>query len=195
MEGVLPQLIRERKSRDSSPREQAAVGPDKMHQPVPSKPTQPEGEADHTRDVKLFEEARIKWLAEDFPGARRAFQSLINTYPDSRYTATAFLGIADIFFDEEGTARLQIAHSQYRDFLAFFPNHRSAERALFRSAAISHRLAVSGKDVNEVDRLARDAEARLEQLLRSNPSGELKSSAENLLSQVRALRAFPARAP
>jgi GWxTD domain-containing protein len=53
--------------------------------------------------------------------ARKMFQLLINTYPDSQYSASSYVAIADSFNEEGGEVNLLRAEDQYKNFLIFFP--------------------------------------------------------------------------
>ena len=70
-------------------------------------------------DTALFENG-MKYLKKNqYIKARLAFQTLINTYPDSEFTPISFLSIADSYYREGGTSNLLQAEAQYKDFIIF----------------------------------------------------------------------------
>ena len=53
-------------------------------------------------DQKLFENGMNFLEKNNFIKARLSFQTLINTYPDGEYAPSAFLAIADSYYEEGG---------------------------------------------------------------------------------------------
>ena len=70
-------------------------------------------------DQQLFETGMQYLDKNQFIKARLAFQTLINTYPESEHTPTSMLAIADSFYKEAGTTNLLQAETQYKDFIIF----------------------------------------------------------------------------
>src|SRR5258708_13162147 len=73
-------------------------------------------------DKTLFDRAMKEMKGAKFVVARTLLETLINTYPDSEYVARAKLSIGDSWMAEGGTAAMQQAEAEYKDFITFFPN-------------------------------------------------------------------------
>lgn len=133
-------------------------------------------------DTTLFENG-MKYLEKNqYIKARLAFQTLINTYPDSEYTPVAFLSIADSYYEEGGTENLLQAESQYKDFIIFYPTHERADDAQMKIAAINYRLM---KPADRDPTYARKAEVELEKFLENYPDSELAPTAREVLREVK----------
>ena len=116
-----------------------------------------------------------------FIKARLAFQTLVNTYPESEHTPASFLSIADSFYKEAGTTNLLQAETQYKDFIIFYPTHEIADDAQMKIAAVNVRL------MREPDRdptYAIKAERELIKFLQIYPDSELAPTAEEFLWEV-----------
>ena len=74
-------------------------------------------------DRTLFETGSEYLKKNQYIKARLAFQTLINTYPDSEVSADSYLAIGDSFYDEGGTENLLQAEDQYKNFIIFFPEN------------------------------------------------------------------------
>ena len=90
-------------------------------------------------DKQLFDKAQAAIKAGHYDVARVELQTLLNTYSDSQYTMQAKLGIGDSWFKEGGTAALDQAESEYKDFITFFPNSPEAAQAQLRVGDIYFR--------------------------------------------------------
>src|ERR1700744_4038648 len=66
-------------------------------------------------------------------------QVLLNTYPESQYQMLSKLAVADSWFKEGGTAALDQAEAEYKDFITFFPNDPMAAEAQMRVGDIYFR--------------------------------------------------------
>src|SRR2546423_15383710 len=73
-------------------------------------------------DKVLFDRAMDAMKHGKYPVARTLLETCINTYPDSEYIARAKLALGDSWYSEGGTAALQQAEAEYKDFRTFFPN-------------------------------------------------------------------------
>ncbi|MDA2937443.1 outer membrane protein assembly factor BamD [Acidobacteria bacterium AH-259-A15] len=132
-------------------------------------------------DKTLFENGMEYLEKSHFIKARLAFQTLINTYPDSEYTPVAFLSMADSYYEEGGTENLLQAESQYKDFIIFYPTHEMADDSQMKIAAINVRLMrAPDRDAT----YARKAEAELKKFLGEFPDSELAPTAEEFLREV-----------
>ena len=133
-------------------------------------------------DKTLFENG-MKFLGKKhFIKSRLSFQTLISTYPESEYTPTSFLSIADSYYEEGGKENLLQAEAQYKDFIIFYPTHESADNAQMRIAAINYRLM---KPHDRDPTYTRKAEIELKKFLDDFPDSELAPTAEEFLRQVR----------
>ena len=68
-----------------------------------------------------------KWLV-----AREYFREIIDTYPQSPHRADAKLGVADTYLGEGSAESYVLALNEYREFLAFYPNHARSGYAQFK---------------------------------------------------------------
>ena len=132
-------------------------------------------------DQQLFEIGMQYLEKSQFIKARLAFQTLVNTYPESEHTPASFLAIADSFYKEAGTTNLLQAETQYKDFIIFYPTHEIADDAQMKIAAVNVRL------MREPDRdatYAIKAEKELIKFLEIYPDSELAPTAEEFLWEV-----------
>src|ERR1700723_4733432 len=72
-------------------------------------------------DKVLFDRAMDAMKHNRYDVARLSLQTLINTYPDSEFVARAKLAVADSWYAEGGSASMQQAEIEYKDFRTFFP--------------------------------------------------------------------------
>ena len=135
-------------------------------------------------DTLLFESGVKHLQHERFVEARLDFQKVINTYPDSNYTPSCFLQIADAYNAEGGRDNWLQAEMQYRDFVIFYPTHESADDALFRIGKIHHKLIQDDGTGGRKAFHARKALSALENLLQKHPGSELKGSAWELQREI-----------
>jgi outer membrane protein assembly factor BamD len=89
-------------------------------------------------DKVLFDRGMDAMKHNRFDMARLEMQTLINTYPDSEFTARAKLALADSWYAEGGTAALAQAEQEYEDFRTFFPNMPEAAEAAVKIANIHY---------------------------------------------------------
>ena len=132
-------------------------------------------------DQRLFETGMQYLEKSQFIKARLAFQTLVNTYPESEHTPASFLSIADSFYKEAGTTNLLQAETQYKDFIIFYPTHEIAVDAQMKIAAVNVRL------MREPDRdptYAIKAERELIKFLQIYPDSELAPTADEFLWEV-----------
>lgn len=91
-------------------------------------------------DKTLFETGQEYAEKSQFIKARLAFQTLINTYPDSELTAESYFSIGDSFYKEGGTENLLQAEDQYKNFIVFFPTHPKSADAQMKIVALNMRM-------------------------------------------------------
>src|SRR6202789_4649965 len=89
-------------------------------------------------DKVLFDKAMDAMKHNRFDVARMTLQTLIITYPDSEFIARAKLAVGDSWYAEGGTASLEQAEQEYRDFETFFPNMPEAAEAQLKIANIQY---------------------------------------------------------
>ena len=90
-------------------------------------------------DKELFDRAMKALKRGKFDIARLDLQTLLNTYPDSEYAMRSKLAIGDTWYKEGGTAALQQAEEEYKDFITFFPDKPEAAEAQMKVADIYYR--------------------------------------------------------
>jgi outer membrane assembly lipoprotein YfiO len=91
-------------------------------------------------DRTLFETGEEYLHKSQYIKARLAFQTLINTYPDSDLAADSYLAIGDSYYDEGGTENLLQAEDQFKDFIVFFPTSPKAEDAQLKVIALNMKM-------------------------------------------------------
>src|SRR6476646_1332627 len=121
-------------------------------------------------DKVLFDRAMDAMKHNRFDVARMTLQTLINTYPDSEYIARAKLAVADSWYAEGGTAALQPAEIEYKDFRTFFPNMPEAAEAQLKVANIHYQeMEKADRDYTHAMR----AEEEYRQLIMQLPDSKL----------------------
>ncbi len=90
-------------------------------------------------DKELFDRAMKALKKGKFDIARLDLQTLLNTYPDSEYAMRAKLAIGDTWYKEGGTAAMQQAEEEYKDFITFFPDKPEAAEAQMKVADIYYK--------------------------------------------------------
>ena len=91
-------------------------------------------------DKTLFETGSDYLKKGQYIKSRLAFQTLINTYPDSDMAAESYFSMADSFYEEGGTENLLQAEDQYKNFIVFFPTHPKAPDAQMKVIALNMKL-------------------------------------------------------
>ncbi len=90
-------------------------------------------------DKELFDRSMIALKKGKYDIARLDLQTLLNTYPDSEYAMRAKLAIGDTWYKEGGTAAMQQAEEEYKDFITFFPDKPEAAEAQMKVADIYYK--------------------------------------------------------
>src|ERR1700684_3551172 len=104
-------------------------------------------------DKVLFDKAMEAMKRNRFDVARMTPQTLIITYPDSEFIARAKLAVGDSWYAEGGTASLEQAEQEYRDFETFFPNMPEAAEAQLKIANIQYQqMEKSDRDYTHAKR-------------------------------------------
>jgi outer membrane protein assembly factor BamD len=132
-------------------------------------------------DKILFDRAMDAMKHNRYDVSRLTLQTLINTYPDSEFVARAKLAIADSWYAEGGTASLEQAESQYKDFITFFPNMPEAAEAQLKIANIQfQQMEKPDRDYTHAMR----AEQEYRQLILQFPDSKLVPQAKQRLREV-----------
>jgi outer membrane protein assembly factor BamD len=132
-------------------------------------------------DKALFDRAMLALKKGKFDVARLDLQTLLNTYPDSEYQMRAKLAIGDTWFKEGGSAALEQAESEYKDFITFFPNQPEAAEAQMKVADIYYRQ-MEKPDRDPTNMLRAQEEYR--QMLLQFPDSTLVPQAKQRLREV-----------
>ncbi len=132
-------------------------------------------------DKVLFDRAMDAMKHNRFDVCRLSLQTLINTYPDSEYIARAKLAIADSWYAEGGSASLEQAEIEYKDFITFFPNVPEAAEAQLKIANI-HYQQMEKPDRDYTHALRAEGEYR--QLIQQFPDSKLVPEAKEKLREV-----------
>ncbi|MGE5207550.1 MAG: outer membrane protein assembly factor BamD [Chlamydiota bacterium] len=132
-------------------------------------------------DKVLFDRAMDAMKHNKFDVARLSLQTLINTYPDSEYVARAKLAVGDSWYAEGGTASLQQAEIEYKDFITFFPNMPEAAEAQMKIANIHYQqMEKPDRDFTHAIR----AQDEYRQLILQYPDSKLVPVAKEKLREV-----------
>jgi outer membrane protein assembly factor BamD len=132
-------------------------------------------------DKELFDRAMIAMKKGKFDIARLDLQTLLNTYPDSEYQMRAKLAIGDTWYKEGGTAAMQQAEEEYKDFITFFPDKPEAAEAQMKVADIYY------KQMEKPDRDPTDATRAQEEyraMILQYPDSSLIPQAKQRLREV-----------
>ena len=147
---------------------------------VPAKDTSAEP------DKVLFERAQADIKKGRYIEGRLAYQTLINTYPDSEYLAKAKLGVADSYFKEGGTSNITQAIQEYKDFITFFPFLDESAYAQMQ-VAMAHYRMMEKADRDKTQ--AENAEDEFQTFLLKYPQSPLVPKAEQSLRDVQEILA------
>jgi len=132
-------------------------------------------------DKVLFDRAMDAMKHNHFDVARLTLQTMMNTYPDSEFTARAKLAVADSWYGEGGSASLAEAEIQYKDFITFFPNMPEAAEAQLKVANIHYQqMEKPDRDYTHAMR----AEEEYRQLIMQFPDSKLVPQAKQRLREV-----------
>jgi outer membrane protein assembly factor BamD len=132
-------------------------------------------------DKVLYDTAMNDIKKDRFDEGRLAFQTLINTYPDSEYLAKAKLAVADSYYKEGGISGLTQAVAEYQDFITFFPFLDEAAYAQMQIGMAHYkRMEKPDRDRDE----ALEAEGAFQTFLQKYPSSPLYKDAQQRLRDV-----------
>ncbi len=132
-------------------------------------------------DAELFDKAMKSMRKGRYDVARLELETLLNTYPDSEYAMRAKLAVADSWFKEGGTAALQQAEAEYKDFITFFPNTPEAAEAQMKVGDIYY-MQMERPDRDPTNALA--AEQQYRTMIEQFPDSTLIPEAKQKLRNV-----------
>lgn len=137
-------------------------------------------------DKVLFDRAMEAMKGGKYTVARTLLETMINAYPDSEYIARAKLSLGDSWFAEGGSAALQQAEAEYKDFITFFPNLPEAAEAQLKVANIHYKqMEKPDRDYHQALR----AEDEFKQLLQQFPDSKQAPEAKQRLREVQEILA------
>ena len=132
-------------------------------------------------DKVLYDRSMDAMKHGKYTVARTLLETLINTYPDSEYIARAKLSVGDSWYAEGGTAALQQAEAEYKDFITFFPNLPEAAEAQLKVANIHYRqMEKPDRDFHQAVR----AEEEYQSLIQQFPDSKLIPEAKQRLREI-----------
>lgn len=132
-------------------------------------------------DKELYKNGE-EWMEKgQYLKARLAFQTLINTYPDSELTPKSFFNIAESFYEEGGKEGLLQAEAQLKDFMVFYPTHEKTAEAQLKIAALNMKM-IEAPDRDPT--YARRAETELKNFMVKFPNHDLRPEIESNLKKV-----------
>src|SRR5947208_13240105 len=132
-------------------------------------------------DKVLYDRAMDAMKHGKYTVARTLLQTLINTYPDSEYLARAKLSVGDSWYAEGGSAALQQAEAEYKDFITFFPQLPEAAEAQLKVANIHYRqMEKPDRDSTQAMRAADEYKA----MIQNFPDSKLVPEAKQRLREV-----------
>ncbi len=132
-------------------------------------------------DKSLFETGSDYLKKSQYIKARLAFQTLINTYPDSDLAADSYLAIADSFYDEAGLDNLLQAEDQYKNFIIFFPTSPKTVDAQMKIISLNMKMM---RSPDRDKTYSYKAEAAIQKFLTDYPDSEYAAVARQYLREV-----------
>ncbi len=132
-------------------------------------------------DKTLFETGSEYLQKSQYIKARLAFQTLINTYPDSELSADSYLTIGDSFYDEGGTENLLQAEDQYKNFIIFFPTNPKAVDAQMKIVSLNMKMM---RAPDRDSSYSMKAEGAIRRLLDQFPDSDYVPIAKEYLKEV-----------
>jgi outer membrane protein assembly factor BamD len=132
-------------------------------------------------DKELFDKALLAMKKGKFDVARLDLQTMLNTYPESEYQMRAKLAIGDTWYKEGGTAALEQAEAEYKDFITFFPNQPEAAEAQMKVADIYYKQM---EKPDRDDTNAQRAEQEYRLMIQQFPDSALVPRSKQRLREV-----------
>jgi outer membrane protein assembly factor BamD len=132
-------------------------------------------------DKTLFETGTEYLEKSQYIKARLAFQTLINTYPDSEMAAESYMAIGDSFYEEGGTENLLQAEDQYTNFIVFFPAHPKAPDAQMKIIAANMKMM---RSPDRDQKYTYKAERAIKKMMEQFPDSDYVPIARRFLDEV-----------
>jgi len=101
-------------------------------------------------DKFLWERGTQELNKKHWLTAREYFRELMDSYPQSQYRADAKLGLADTYLGEGSSESQVLAINEYREFLSYYPTHKSAYYAQFK-LGMSYYYQMHGPDRDQTE--------------------------------------------
>ncbi len=139
-------------------------------------------EAREGRDRELLQEGIRQLQDGRHTQSRLLLNTLVNTYPDSKFLPVCKLALADSYYREGSTSSMNQSEIEYRDWLTFFPKHELADDVMMKIAEV-HMRQVQAPDRDTSH--AKLAERQLMRLLEQYPNTDLKPRIEQQLWEIR----------
>ncbi len=137
-------------------------------------------------DKTLFETGSEYLRKSQYIKARLAFQTLINTYPDSEMAADSYFSIGDSYYEEGGTESLLMAEDQYKNFIVFFPANPKAPDAQMKIISANMKLIrAPDRDPQYTFR----SEQEIKRMIAQFPDSDYVPIAKQLLIEVQEILA------
>lgn len=151
-------------------------GKDPYDNPIANNSQQP--------DKVLFDKSIQNIENHRYDLGRITLQTLLNTYPDSEYTAKAKLAIADSWYRQGGSSGLAQAEAEYKDFITFFPSMEEAAESQKKVCQI-HYEQLQKPDRANTHAVKADQECR--QFMLQFPNSRFRAETEQMLRDVQEL--------
>jgi outer membrane assembly lipoprotein YfiO len=132
-------------------------------------------------DKTLFETGSEYLKKSQYIRARLAFQTLINTYPDSEMAAESYFAIGDSFYEEGGTENLLQAEDQYNNFIVFFPAHPKGPDAQMKIISANMKMM---RAPDRDQQYSYKAERAIKKMLEQYPDSDYAPIAKRWLADV-----------
>jgi outer membrane assembly lipoprotein YfiO len=91
-------------------------------------------------DKTLFETGSSYLKKGQYIKSRLAFQTLLNTYPDSDMATESFFAMGDSFYEEGGTENYLQAEDQYKNFIIFYPGSPKTADAQMKIISLNYKM-------------------------------------------------------
>lgn len=130
---------------------------------------------------QAFEKAEKLMEDRKYTRARTFYTHVYENYPNDPLGRRSLLRVADSYFKQGDVVNLVEAQYKYRDFINRYPGSESADYAMLQIAMVSF------KQMERPDRdqqKTREAEEKLNDMIRAYPRSSLKAEAEARLRDV-----------
>jgi outer membrane assembly lipoprotein YfiO len=91
-------------------------------------------------DKTLFQTGSGYLKKGQYIKSRLAFQTLLNTYPDSDMASESYFAMGDSFYEEGGTENLLQAEDQYKNFIIFYPGSPKSADAQMKIISLNYKM-------------------------------------------------------